>query len=77
MFRETNHVQLPSRNKFGLSSRSWSASRSKITIWKSSCIKGMRAITLRRRTKKVPVLNEETKRGRRVVTPQADQNDKT
>ena len=76
-FTETNHVQLPLRDRFRLSLRPWSPSLSKITIWKSSCVKGTRGITLKRRTKKVPVLNEETKRGRRVVTPQADQNDKT
>ena len=45
-------------------------------IWKRSCVKGMQGITFKIRTKKAPVLNEETKRGRRVVMPQANQNDK-
>ena len=37
----------------------------------------MQGITFKIRTKKVPVLREEIERGWKVVTPQADQNDKT
>ena len=76
-FKETNHAQLPLRDKFRLSPQLWSTSLSKTMIRKSSCIKGTRGTILKRRTKKVPMLNEETKRGRRVITPQVDQNDKT
>ena len=46
-------------------------------IWKSNYIRGMRGITLRRRTKKAPVLREETKRGQKVGMPLAGQNDRT
>ena len=53
MFRETNHVQLHLIDMFRLSPRPWSASLSKITIWRNSCIKGTQGTTLRRRTKKV------------------------
>ena len=35
------------------------------------------AMVSKRRIKKVPVLNEETKRGRKEVMPQADQKDRT
>ena len=36
----------------------------------------MQDTTTRKKTKKVPVPSNETKRDRRVVTPQADQSDK-
>ena len=37
----------------------------------------MQDTTFRRKTKRVPVPNEGTKRGQRAVMPQADQNGKT
>ena len=37
----------------------------------------MQGITLRRRTKKASALREETKKGRKVAMPLANQNDKT
>ena len=52
-FRETNHVELHLTDMFRLSPRPWSASLSKITIWRSSCIKGTQGTIIRRRTKKV------------------------
>ena len=45
-------------------------------IWKSNYIRGMRGITLRRRTKKAPVLREETKRGQKLAKLLVDQNDR-
>ena len=37
----------------------------------------MQGITRRRKTKKAPVLREETKRGRKVAMPLVNQNDRT
>ena len=75
-FKETNHTQLPSRDKFRLSLRLWSALLSKTTIWKSGYARRMQVTTLSKRTKKVPVPSEETKRGQKVVMPKANQSDK-
>ena len=46
-------------------------------IWRSSYAKGTQDITLRRKTKKVPVPNEGTKRSQMAAMPQADQSGKT
>ena len=46
-------------------------------IWKSSYVKRMQGITLKKMTKKAPALRKETKRGRKVVMPLADQNNMT
>ena len=46
-------------------------------IWKNSYDKGMPNTTFRRKTKKATILNEWTKRGRKVVMSRADQNDRT
>ena len=67
---------MPSRDKFRLSPRLWNASLSKTTIWKSSYARRTRVTTFNKRTKKVPVPSEETKKGRKVVMPQVDQSDK-
>ena len=75
-FKETNHAQLSSRDKFRLSPWLWSASLRKTTIWKSSYARRMWVTALSKRTKKVLVLSEKTKRGRKVVMPQADQSNK-
>ena len=76
MFRETNRAQLPSIDKFRLSPWLWSTSFSKTTIRKSSYARRTRVTTLSKRTKKVPMPSEETKRGWKVVMPQVDQSDK-
>ena len=77
MFRETNHARLLSRDKFILSPLPWNASPSKTMIWKSNYVKRTDGITLKKRTNKAPALREETKRGRKVAMPLADQNDMT
>ena len=77
MFKEMNHKQPPSRDKFKLSLLSWNASPSKTMIWKSICAKRTQGLTLKRKTKKAPVLRKWTKRGRKVAMPQVDQNDRT
>ena len=46
-------------------------------IWRSSYAKGMQDLTFRRKTRKVTVPNEGTRKGQRVATPQADQSGKT
>ena len=51
MFKEMNHAQRPSRDRFRLSSPLWNASPSKTTIWKSSCVKGTRRRTPKRKIK--------------------------
>ena len=76
MFKGTNHAQSPSRDRFKLSLLPWSASPSKIMIWKSSCAKRTQALILRRKTKKALALREGTKKGWRVAMPQADQKDR-
>ena len=63
-------------DKYRPSSRPWNASLSRTTIWKSSCTKGMRGTTTRKKTKKVPVLSDETERDWKVVTPYLDRSDK-
>ena len=46
-------------------------------IWRSNYAKRMQDLTFRRKTKKVPMPNEGTKRSERAAMPQADQNGKT
>ena len=46
-------------------------------IWKSSYAKGMQDLMFRRKTNKVTVPNEGTKRSQRAAMPQADQSGKT
>ena len=75
-FRETNHVRWLLRDKYRPSLWPWNASLSRTTIWKSSCAKGMRDTAPRKKTKKVPVPSDETKKDRKVATPQADRSDK-
>ena len=77
MLKETNHDSLPWRGKSKLSRPQWNASPKKITIWKNSCIKGTRDITLRKRIKKAQAQTKDTKRGQKVAMPLADQNNQT
>ena len=46
-------------------------------IWKNSYVKGTPDTTFRKKTKKAIVPNKGTKRGQKVVTPQANQNGRT
>ena len=46
-------------------------------IWRSSYAKGMQDLTFRRKTKKVTVPNEGTRRGQKAAMPQANQSGKT
>ena len=72
-FKETSHEPLPWKGKSKPSRSQWIASPNKIMIWKSSCIKGMRDITLRKRIKKAPAQTKDTKRGQKVAMPLVDQ----
>ena len=69
MFREMNHARRPLRDKYRPSPWLWNASLSRTMIWKSSCAKGMRDMPTRKKTKKVPMLSDETERDWRVVMP--------
>ena len=71
MFKETNHAQPPSKGRFKPSLPPCSASSSKTMIWKSSYAKRTQGLTLRRKTKKVLMLKEGTKKGWKVAMPQA------
>ena len=76
-FRDTNHAQPPSRDRFKLSPLPWNTSPSKTMIWKSNCVKRTQGITHKKKTKKVPTPRERTKRGQKVAIPQVDQNNRT
>ena len=75
MFRKMSRDRLLSKDKCRLYSRPWNASPSKTRFWKNNYARRQYTV-FRKKTRKVPVLSDETERDRRVVTPQVDRSDK-
>ena len=75
--KDTNHVLLPSKDRYRPSPQPWNASPSKTMTWRSKYAKGMHDPAIIGTSKNILALKKRTKRDPKEATPQAEKSDKT